>query len=59
MKSFEESVLDRGLRQFGSISEMARQFQMDRSTIFRKVRDMQARRKRTAKTRQGTNRQSR
>ena len=38
MKSFEESVLDRGLRQFGSISEMARQFQMDRSTIFRKVR---------------------
>ena len=59
MKSFEESVLDRGLRQFGSISEMARQFQMDRSTIFRKVRDMHARRKRTAKTRQGTNRQSR
>lgn len=52
-------MLDRGLRQFGSISEMARQFQMDRSTIFRKVRDMQARRKRTAKTRQGTNRQSR
>ena len=52
-------MLDRGLRQFGSISEMARQFQMDRSTIFRKVRDMQARRKRTAKTRQGTSRQSR
>ena len=59
MKSFEESVLDRGLRQFGSISEMARQFQMDRSTIFRKVRDMQARRKRPEKTRQGANRHPR
>lgn len=59
MKSFEESVLDRGLRQFGSISEMARQFQMDRSTIFRKVRDMQARRKRPEKTGQGANRHPR
>ncbi len=38
---------------------MFRPFQMNRSTIFRKVLDMQARRKRTAKTRQGTNRQSR
>ncbi len=38
---------------------MIRPFQMNRSTIFRKVRDMQARRKRTSKTRQGTNRQSR
>lgn len=41
MKELEEAVLAKGLRHYGSISEMARHFQMDRSTIFRKVRAMQ------------------
>ncbi len=42
MKELEQAVLVKGLEQYGSISELARHMQMDRSTIFRKVRAMQA-----------------
>lgn len=38
MKDLECHVLARGLEHFGSIGKMARHFQMDRSTIFRKMR---------------------
>ena len=39
LKDVEKSLLQEGLRQYGSISELARQFQMDRSTIFRKIKE--------------------
>ena len=42
MKELEQAVLAKGLEQYGSITELARHMQMDRSTIFRKVRAMQA-----------------
>ncbi len=40
MKEVEAQVLEAGLRRYGSIGELARHFEMDRSTIFRKVRGL-------------------
>ncbi|WP_241159322.1 MULTISPECIES: sigma 54-interacting transcriptional regulator [unclassified Desulfovibrio] len=40
MKEVEGQVLEAGLRRYGSIGELARHFEMDRSTIFRKVRGL-------------------
>ncbi|WP_297670870.1 sigma 54-interacting transcriptional regulator [uncultured Desulfovibrio sp.] len=42
MKEVENSILRAGLKRYGSISELSRQFQMDRSTIFRKVKELEA-----------------
>lgn len=42
MKEVEQYILAKGLEKYGSISEMARHFQQDRSTIFRKVKEMEA-----------------
>ena len=42
MKEVEQMILAKGLEKYGSISEMARQFKQDRSTIFRKVKEMEA-----------------
>ncbi len=42
MKEVENSLLKAGLKRYGSISELSRQFQMDRSTIFRKVKELEA-----------------
>ena len=41
MKDIEQTILTRGLEQYGSLTEMARHFKMDRSTIFRKVKEME------------------
>lgn len=45
MKELENAVIEAGLRRYGSISELARQFQVDRSTIFRKTKALEATRK--------------
>lgn len=42
LKDVEQSLIRAGLQRYGSISELARQFQMDRSTIFRKVKELEA-----------------
>jgi len=42
MKEVEAALIQKGLAQYGSISELARHFQMDRSTIFRKVKEIEA-----------------
>lgn len=55
MKEMETQVLEAGLRRYGSIGELARHFQVDRSTIFRKVRHLEGAtrpRRRTAKIRE-------
>jgi PAS domain S-box-containing protein len=38
MREMEDMVIKAGLEQYGSITEAARHFQVDRSTIFRKVK---------------------
>jgi len=42
MKDVEAALIQKGLKRYGSISELAKHFQMDRSTIFRKVKDIEA-----------------
>ena len=42
MKEVETAVIEKGLQRYGSISELSRQFQMDRSTIFRKVKEIES-----------------
>lgn len=42
MKEVETAVIEKGMQRYGSISELSRQFQMDRSTIFRKVKEIEA-----------------
>ncbi|MCR4667707.1 MAG: sigma 54-interacting transcriptional regulator [Desulfovibrio sp.] len=42
MKDVEQAILAKGLERYGSISAMAKHFKMDRSSIFRKVREMEA-----------------
>ncbi|MBQ9405627.1 MAG: sigma 54-interacting transcriptional regulator [Desulfovibrio sp.] len=42
LKDVENAILKAGLKRYGSISELSRQCQMDRSTIFRKVRELEA-----------------
>ena len=37
----ENAVIRAGLARYGSISEAAKHFQVDRSTIFRKVKEME------------------
>ena len=41
MKDIEQTILTRGLEKYGSLTEMAKHFKMDRSTIFRKVKEME------------------
>lgn len=41
MKALENAVIRAGLARYGSISEAAKHFQVDRSTIFRKVKEME------------------
>lgn len=38
MRELENQVLLAGLKQYGSLAEMAKHFQIDRTTVFRKVR---------------------
>ncbi len=45
MKEVETAVIEKGMKQYGSISELSRHFQMDRSTIFRKVKEIEAARR--------------
>ena len=45
MKEVENAVIEKGLKRYGSISELSRQFQMDRSTIFRKVKEIESSRR--------------
>ena len=45
MKEVETAVIEKGMQRYGSISELSRQFQMDRSTIFRKVKEIEATRR--------------
>lgn len=40
MRDLENQVLLAGLKQYGSLQEMAKHFQLDRTTVFRKVRAM-------------------
>lgn len=42
MKEVETALIQQGLDKYGSISELARHFKMDRSTIFRKVKELEA-----------------
>lgn len=42
MKEVENAVIEKGMQRYGSISELSRRFQMDRSTIFRKVKEIEA-----------------
>lgn len=42
MKDLKNAVIRAGLARYGTISEVARHFQVDRSTIFRKVKEMEA-----------------
>lgn len=42
MKEVENAVIEKGMQRYGSISELSRHFQMDRSTIFRKVKEIEA-----------------
>ena len=42
MKEVETAVIEKGMQRYGSISELSRHFQMDRSTIFRKVKEIEA-----------------
>ena len=46
MKEVENALIEAGLKRYGSIGELSRHFQMDRSTIFRKVKELEAAKKR-------------
>ena len=41
MKELEGAVIEAGMQRYGSMAELARHFQVDRSTIFRKVRELE------------------
>ncbi len=41
MKEFENALLCAAMKQYGNIAEVAKQFQVDRSTIFRKVKELE------------------
>ena len=41
MKDLENKVLSAAMERYGSITEVARHFQVDRSTIFRKVKELE------------------
>ena len=41
MKEVEQTILMRGLERYGTIAEMAKHFKMDRSSIFRKMKEME------------------
>ena len=43
MKELENNVLCAAMQQYGNITEVARHFQVDRSTIFRKVKELEKR----------------
>lgn len=45
MKEVESELIASGLKRYGSIGELSRHFQVDRSTIFRKVKEMEAAKK--------------
>ena len=42
MKEVEQKILLQGLELYGSISSLAKHLQQDRSTIFRKIKEMEA-----------------
>ena len=42
MKEVERTLIKQGLERYGSIGELSRHFQMDRSTIFRKVQELES-----------------
>lgn len=48
MKELEGAVIEAGMQRYGSMAELARHFQVDRSTIFRKVRELEHARKERA-----------
>lgn len=41
MKDLETAVIKAGLKRYGTITEVAKNFQVDRSTIFRKVKEIE------------------
>ena len=41
MKDLENKVLSAAMERYGSITEVAKHFQVDRSTIFRKVKELE------------------
>ena len=41
MKDLENKVLSAAMERYGSITEVASHFQVDRSTIFRKVKELE------------------
>lgn len=41
MKELENKVLSAAMERYGSITEVAKHFQVDRSTIFRKVKELE------------------
>ena len=41
MKDLETAVIKAGLKRYGTITEVAKHFQVDRSTIFRKVKEIE------------------
>ncbi|SHN48960.1 sigma-54 interaction domain-containing protein [Desulfovibrio litoralis] len=45
MKDLETSVIKAGLKRYGNITELAKNFQVDRSTIFRKVKEIEGQEK--------------
>lgn len=45
MKTLEAQVIEAGMKRYGSMTELAKHFQLDRSTIFRKVREAEKTRK--------------
>ena len=45
MKELEGAVIEAGMQRYGSMAELARHFQVDRSTIFRKVKELEHARK--------------
>lgn len=45
MKEVESALIASGLKRYGSIGELSRHFQVDRSTIFRKLKEMEAAKK--------------
>ena len=42
MRDVENAVIEQGLKRYGSLRELSRHFQLDRSTLFRKVKGMEA-----------------
>ena len=42
MRDVENAVIEQGLKRYGSLRELSRHLQLDRSTLFRKVKGMEA-----------------